>query len=84
MNIQAARMLPVALVLMMAPALSWAANFDCAVYDMTINSGQGAEARQADDSIEASDVDEAVAQMRKREDWKDADKYIVKCRPVEE
>ena len=80
MNIQTAR--AVTLVLMMAPTLSWAASFDCAVYDNTINSGQGADARQADYIVEASSVDEAQAEVRKR--WTDAQKYHVQCRAAEE
>ncbi|MDT9634561.1 hypothetical protein F6S08_25520 [Pseudomonas sp. JV449] len=70
-----------AVVLMMLPALSWAALFDCAVYDKTINAGQGAEARQADESVEAGSVDHAQATLRKDQRWNDADRYIIKCRP---
>lgn len=73
-----------AVVLMMLPALSWAASFDCAVYDKTINAGQGSDARQADDSVDAESVDDAQATVRKDPRWKDADRYIINCRASEE
>lgn len=69
----------------MIPALSWAKNFDCAVYDKTINNGQGSDARQGDVSIESNITADAVAQTRvEYSQWEDVVRYEVNCCEAEE
>jgi len=83
-NTQTVKALCASLILMILPSQSWAALFDCAIYDTTINAGQGADAKQADESVEAESVDEAQATLRDDARWQDASRYLIKCRESEE
>ncbi len=85
MNTNKAKMLSMVLTLAMVPTLSWAKSFNCAVYEKTINNGQGSEARQGDVSVEGDSAAEAVTQTRvEYSQWKDVARYEVNCREAEE
>jgi hypothetical protein len=85
MSIQKFSVLPLALILLAATSLSWAATFDCAVYDMKINNGQGSAARQADIPVDADTSEAAEASIRADNSiWQDASQYVIKCREVKE
>ncbi|MBC3300810.1 hypothetical protein H0Z09_06730 [Pseudomonas sp. SWRI18] len=84
MTIRYAKTLSITLVCLMIPTLSWAAQYDCAVYDKNINGGLGADARLSDDLVEADSVEEAVAKTRKSLDQKRTDDYLINCRKADD
>ncbi|UVM53987.1 hypothetical protein LOY37_16620 [Pseudomonas sp. B21-012] len=69
------------MVMALLPALSWAKDFECSAYDLSINGGKGADARQTNnEESSGSNVTEAEKNYRaSRPDYKDPTKFSVSC-----
>ncbi len=80
MNNLTAKALCLGLIVLMAPALTWAKNYTCRVYDTTVNNGVGPDARQAEVDVTDVDSEHAAADkfLQSNTQWQDK-KYQVRC-----